>query len=69
MFEACVMNDAACAPVIFLPVCAFTSLMNSLESLPARIRLVVRGDVALDRCDLVGEARASGRSPSRRYRG
>ena len=29
MSRACAMNDAACAVLIFLPVCAFTSLMNA----------------------------------------
>ena len=29
MFCACEMNDAACVALIFLPVCALTSLMKA----------------------------------------
>ena len=32
MFSACVVSDAACAAVNFLPVCALTSWMNSASS-------------------------------------
>ena len=55
MFCACAMNDAACTAVIFLPVCAFTSLMNA-ASVPHASDLSFAATYALDQRHLVGEA-------------
>jgi len=54
MFLACAMIEAACAVLILLPVCAFTSPMNARAS---RTRLFdVLGDLFLDlgRLRLIG---------------
>ena len=54
---ACVMNDAACAALTFLPVCALTSLLNAPSS-PHAALVSFASTVASDRSHLGGEAAA-----------
>ena len=55
MSRACPISDAACALLIFLPIVALTSLDERVQR-HARVVRVVRGDAALDRGDVTGEA-------------